>query len=218
MPALERTFDRSGRRSASIVLDLSAEIRRARLQHGLSQAEVARAAHTSRPQLSRLERGKMPRVSILVVCHVLAVLGLELSARAYPAGQPIRDAAHRALLDRLRARVGPRLTWRYERPVGGEGDLRAWDAAISGPRIHIGVEAETRVGDVQALQRRIGLKLRDDAETDCALLLLSNTRDNRAIVRENLTALQSDFPVDGRWALEAIKAGESPGGNSVVLL
>ncbi len=157
-------------------------------------------------------------MSILAVARILAVLGMELSARAYPAGQPIRDAAHRALLDRLRARLGPGTKWTYERPIGGEGDQRAWDGKIAGQDIRVGVEAETRVGDIQALQRRIALKLRDDAETDHALLLLANTRHNRTVVRENLEALRADFPVDGELAVQSMAADRSPGGHSIVLL
>ncbi len=108
----------------------------------------------------------------------------------------------------MELRGADRRRWR---PTGlGREDSR--------PKIRVGIEAETRVGDLQALQRRIALKLRDDAGSDHALLLLANTRHNRTIVRENLAALQSDFPVDGGPALEAIGAGQSPGGNSIVLL
>jgi transcriptional regulator with XRE-family HTH domain len=218
MPTAQRSVDTGTIRGQRIVRSVAGEIRQARLRHGLSQAEVARAARISSGQMGRIERAENARVSVLALCRLLAILGMELNARAYPAGQPIRDAAHRALLDRLRARIGPGVRWRYERPIGGEGDLRAWDGAAEATDWRLGVEAETRVADLQELQRRIQLKLRDDPTTSGAILLLADTRHNRLVVRANREALGSDFPIDGTAALEAIGSGRLPGGSSVVLL
>ena len=65
------------------------------------------------------------------------------------------------LLDRFRGRISPVFTWRTEMPIPIEGDLRAWDVALTAGRLSIGVDAETRLRDVQAVDRRIMLKLRD---------------------------------------------------------
>ena len=111
-----------------------------------------------------------------------AVLGLELSLKAYPAGHPLRDAAHVALLDRLRARLSPRLTWRSEVPLANASDRRAWDACIWASGLVIGVEVETRIRDLQAIERRLALKKRDGAVAS-VLLLLADTRWNRSMVR-----------------------------------
>ena len=97
------------------------------------------------------------------------------------------------------------------------GDMRAWDAEIRGARVRIGVEAETRVTDLQALLRRIALKARDSG-VDRVLLLLAETRTNRAFVREFHDVLASDYPVAGRVALAELAAGHDPGGNAVVML
>lgn len=144
-------------------MDLTAELRRARTDRGLSQAEVGRAVGLSGQQVSRIERGLVPDVSVAGICRLLAVVGLELSARAYPAGEPIRDRAHRALLGRFRQRLHRSLRWRTEVPLPIGGDLRAWDGHVSGAGWHVGVEAETRPTDLQALERRLALKLRDGA-------------------------------------------------------
>ena len=91
-----------------------------------------------------------------------AVVGLDLSIRTYPAGDPIRDRAQLALLERLRARLHPTLRWRTEVPLPIEGDLRAWDAEIRPARLPLAwarVEAETRIADGQALERKLALKL-----------------------------------------------------------
>lgn len=218
MAAKERAYDIGSQRARSIVIELGNEIRRARLEHGLSQAAVARAARTSRAQLSRIERSKVPAASILEMARLLSVVGLELSARAYPAGQPVRDAAHLSLIDRLRARVGPGVTWQFEAPLGGPGDQRAWDAVLLAGPVKIAVEVETRLRDVQAVQRRIGLKRRDDSGISAVILLLSNTRHNRTVVREYGDVLLADFPVEPARMLRALSEGRDPGGSGVVLL
>jgi transcriptional regulator with XRE-family HTH domain len=218
MPARERIVDIGSERARSIVIELGKEIRQGRLEHGLSQATVAQAARTSRAQVSRIERSQTPGASIVELARLLAVVGLELSARAYPAGQPIRDVAHRSLMERLRARVGPNVAWRFEVPVGGPGDRRAWDAVLLTEAARIAVEAETRLRDVQATQRRISLKRRDDHHVSGSILLLSNTRHNRGIVHENGQALRTDFPLSGDQMLRALMAGRDPGGSGIVLL
>jgi hypothetical protein len=112
------------------------------------------------------------------------------------------------------------VTWSYERPIARSGnrDQRAWDAAIEVGGKRFGIEAETRLGDIQALQRRIALKLRDDPATAHAILLLADTRRNRTVVRANLEALRSGFPVEAAAAVEALSSGLDPGGSSVVLV
>ena len=80
-----------------------------------------------------------------MVARLLGAVGLELSARASPVGGGIRDAAQIGLLERLRACVSGRFRWRTEVPMPVEGDLRAWDAALVGRGLTIGVDAETRL-------------------------------------------------------------------------
>jgi hypothetical protein len=81
----------------------------------------------------------------------------------------------------------------------------------------IGVEAETRPRDAQALQRRLALKRRDGG-VDHVLLALAATRGNRAFLREAGRAFAPDFPVTGRDAIAALAAGRDPGGSTIVLL
>jgi transcriptional regulator with XRE-family HTH domain len=144
---------------------LGQEHRLARVGAGLSLREVAAASTASHQQLLRFERGELERVSIAELGAWCAVVGLDLGLRAYPAGDPIRDRAQLQLLDRLRARLHPSLRLRTEVPLPIEGDLRAWDAEITGRHPaswRARVEAETRIADGQALERRLGLKVRDD--------------------------------------------------------
>jgi transcriptional regulator with XRE-family HTH domain len=214
----QRAADVGSERARSIVFELGRELRQARTDHGLSQSAVARAAGISASQVSRVERAQARCLSIRQAARLLSVVGLELSARAYPGGRPIRDVAHRALLDRLRARVPPGVRWRFEVPVGGPGDGRAWDAVLRFGDGSVAVEAETRPRDVQALQRRLTTKLRDDPEVSAVILLLSATRHNRALVKEHGDALRAALPGSADAILRTIAAGRHPGGSGIVLL
>jgi transcriptional regulator with XRE-family HTH domain len=161
MSTKQRASDIGSVKARTIAVEMGRELRQARLDHGLSQAVVAKAARSSRSQVGRIEAACAPRVSLTEIARLLAVVGLELSARAFPAGPPIRDAAHRALIERFRARVAPTIAWRFEVPVGEAGDQRAWDAVLLVGLAKLAVEAETRPRDVQALQRRMALKRRE---------------------------------------------------------
>jgi hypothetical protein len=144
---------------------------------------------------------------------------LELSARAYPAGSPVFDAAQRSLLDRFAGRLAAPLRLRFEAPIPIPGDQRAWDAAIetqAGSRM--AVEAETRLRDIQATQRRIALKLRDDPTVVGVVLLVAATHGNRLVAREHAQALAADFPTGARAILTAVGDGRLPPGSGMVLL
>lgn len=217
MPARESSVDRGATRARSIVHELGREIREARLDRGLTQAAVARAARMSGPQVSRIERGMARSVSIDQLARLLAVVGLELSARAYPTGAPLRDAAHVALLSRLRGRVDRSLRWRTEVPLPMPGDGRAWDAVIRGVGWAVGVEAETRPRDAQAVIRRISLKQRD-SDLDHVLFVVADTRQGRAFVNAAGADLMARFPMDGPRTLHRLGAGLAPEGDALVLL
>ena len=98
-----------------------------------------------------------------------------------------------------------------------EGDLRAWDAALFGASVKIGVDAETRLRDVQAVDRRVMLKLRDSG-FDRAVLLVAATGSNRNALRDGGNALANNYPIPMRAALRALAAGEDPGGNCLILI
>ena len=101
--------------------------------------------------------------------------------------------------------------------MAGAGDLRAWDGMVGGADWRIGVEAETRVGDWQALERRISLKSRDGS-VDGVILLVWATRGNLYSLRALGDAVRSRFPVQGNRALELLGAGANPGGSVLITL
>lgn len=195
-----------------------AELRGARIDRDLSGASLARTVGISTAQYSRIERGLTAGVTIEQASVLLAAVGLELSVRAFPAGEPIRDAGHARLLTRFRARLHRSLRFQTEVPFPDPGDLRAWDVVVSGGGgWRHGYEAETRPRDRQALERRLALKSRDGAVNGVSLLLL-DSRYNREFVIANRDELLQRFPIPGRRALELLGAGVDPGPGSVILL
>lgn len=161
------------------------EFKRARTAAGLSQDDVSAAAGLSRVQYGRIERGLAPEVSIQRVATIASVLGLEASLRFFRSGDPVRDAAHAALLERLHGRCHRSLVWRTEVPFPAPGDQRAWDALVrgvdpvSGDPWRVGVEAETRPNDLQALDRRLARKERVGGVDWMVLLLLASRAQPR---------------------------------------
>jgi hypothetical protein len=147
---------------------------------------------------------------------LFAHLGHKLVAKPYPTGEPLRDAGHLRLLRRFNDRVPPIWRRRFESAMPVAGDLRAWDELLSGP-VAIGIEAETKPSDLQAIERAISLKLRDSG-IERAILLLSSTHANRALVRRHITALRQTFPLDTRATLAALASGLDPGANGLVIL
>ena len=96
-------------------------------------------------------------------------------------------------------------------------DRRAWDATIEGRGWRVGVEAETRLGDVQALERRIALKERDGA-VSVVLLLVNDTAHNRRIMADDSAGLRSQFPGSARITLARLRLGEAPTSSALLVL
>jgi len=217
MSTRERPVDRAVRLSIKLRQEAANELRQARHASGLSQGFVAKACGLSQTQVSRIERAVLPSVTIDQLARVALVLGLAPSLRFYPSGSPLRDQPQNDLLDRFRRILGAPLGCRTEVPVPLAGDRRAWDMWDVGGARTIGLEAETHLRDCQATQRRITLKARD-SNIDQVILLLSDTHANRAAVRAADASLREMFPVSGRVALRALRAGKDPGGSAIILL
>lgn len=220
MSTRERPADRGRRRTRDSLRRLGREHRDARIAAGLSLRACAAASGASYPQLLRFERGEIERLNVPDVGAWCSVVGLELAVRAYPAGDPIRDRAQLALLERLRVRLHPSLRWRTEVPLPIGGDLRAWDAEIRGrdPRPwRVRVEAETRIADGQALERRLALKVRDDPDGHL-ILLIADTRTNRQAITTLGQSLRTMFPARPREFLSALGAGREPPRSAILVM
>jgi transcriptional regulator with XRE-family HTH domain len=195
---------------------VAADARRARVGAGLSLRAVGKAIGIDHSRIWRFERGKVGELSLEDIVAIGAVVGLDVRLRAYPAGEAIRDAGQQRLVERLRGRVHPSLRWSTEVPLPIEGDLRAWDALIRGADWRIAVEAETVLDDLQALERRLNLKLRDGG-TDHLILLIADTARNRQALAGAPGAF-ADLTLRTREILRALGRGDDPGASGVVIL
>jgi transcriptional regulator with XRE-family HTH domain len=223
MPPSDRRIDRGRRRAQQDRAAIGEELRRARLMRGWSLDEAGRQASMSGSQASRIERGLHRAVTHEQLVCLGAAVGLEIRIRAYPGAEGPLDRAQLRLLDRLRRLVPSTVEMRTEVALPDPTDQRAWDAVLTGLRESDGsstrlmVEAETRLADVQAQLRRLALKARD-GQAAAVLLVVADTRHNRAALDLAESTLDADFPVAARSALPALRAGRHPGGSAVIRL
>ena len=198
-------------------MSIGGEVRTARVNRNLTIREVCRSVGVSVATGSRLERGVLEHIDVMLLARMCAVVGLDLSVKAYPGGEPIRDAAHLGLLRDFHALLHPSVDWATEVPLPTAGDPRAWDGFARGEDWRYGVEAETAPNDGQAMLRRLALKQRD-GRVDGVLLVLRDTRQTRAFLREIEGLVGSTFPVAGPRALELLGVGADPGGSAIIVL
>ena len=209
---------RADRRTAAALRRIGAELRLARRIAGLTLAQVAPAVGISDTELSRIELGEAPWASIHIVGRVAAAVGIDLWLRTYPGGEPVRDIAHLRLADAFRPLLGPGLIERSEVPIGDGRDLRAWDMTLTDQsRATCGVEFETRFLDAQDQVRRLHRKVADGG-VDQILLVLADTRANRAAVRAAAALLAGSFAIDDPEAIKALGLGRIPPRNALIFV
>jgi transcriptional regulator with XRE-family HTH domain len=216
MPTWETSSQRAARRAITLLRRVGEELRVARQIAGLSSRRVAALSGISHTQVLRIERGVAPHVDVDVLARMAASVGHDLSLRIYPSTTPVRDAAHLALLARFAARIGKLVRWRTEVPIPEAGDPRSADGFVEGSAFDAIVEAETRLHDVQAVERRLRAKQRDLGATR-AILLVADTRHNRKLLA-SFGFLADHFPIGTRACLAALARGRDPGGDCLVIL
>ena len=195
---------------------LGSELRGARRMAGISQDTLGAAAGLSGSEVGRIERGEAPWLTTVHAARLLSAVGLDLWVRAYPGGSPVRDAAHLRLLARFEARLPASVHCHREWPIPDSRDRRAVDLFLAGLPLRTGVEAETRLEDVQALQREINLKRRD-AGLQRMILLVADSVRNRDILRST-AALPQSLPLGTRAVMAALGRGQDPGADGIVVL
>lgn len=222
MSTRERAAARGSRIARDDLVRLGAEFRLARRGAGLSLAAVGIEVDLSRSHVARIERAQVPNVGMAHLVRIGAVLGLDVRTRAYPGGDPLRDAGQVRLGTRFRGRVHSAVRIRSEHLLPGIGDGRAWDQWLD--RWPAGTdpspmpaELETRVGDYQALLRRVHRKMRDGG-VDSLLLVVADTPANRRAVDAAGPQVAADFPISARSALASLAAGERPTGSALLFV
>lgn len=222
MSTRERAASRGSRIAHDDLVRLGGEFRLARRNAGLSLAAVGIAVDLSRSHVARIERTEVRNVGLQHLVRIGAVLGLDVRIRAYPGGDPLRDAGHVRLGTRFRGRVHQGVRIRSEQLLPGVGDGRAWDhwldAWPSGDaRRGLPAELETRVGDYQGLMRRLHRKMRDGGVAS-VLLVVADTPGNRRAIDAAGPQVAADFPVSARSALASLAAGERPTGSALIFI
>lgn len=170
----------------------------------------------TRQWIGNFELGRLKVVDLRRVTRLFMSLGHKVVVTTYPTGEPLRDAGQVRLLERFNLRLSS--DWRRfsEAVMPNSGDLRAWDEPLRGP-VTIGVEAETRPRDLQAMQRSITAKQRDSG-VDRVVLLVADTPANRRLLRDHVGMLRQAYPLDTRSCLTALRAGRDPGADALVTL
>jgi hypothetical protein len=159
----------------------------------------------------------MPRMAFDDLVLLCGAVGLRMWTTTFPADRPIRDVPQLALLRRFRERIGELWQWAFEVPVPIPGDRRAADAVIRSSSAVCLVEAFTRLTDAQAQLRAILLKARD-MRIDRMVVVVAASRSNREALVAASDVLATSFPVSTRAALRALRRGEAPAGNALVVL
>jgi transcriptional regulator with XRE-family HTH domain len=216
MPAHERMRAFGLRQADHVTRRLGREARELRQQAGVSQRQLSQAVGVSRHWIYLLEHGRLRTVDVRRVTVLMAHLGHKLVASTYPTGEPLRDEGQARLLERFNARLSP--SWRRftEAPMPASNDLRAWDELLRGP-VSIGVEAETRPADLQAVTRAMQLKMRDSG-VDRMVIVISSSGRNRRMIQTHVGLVRQVFPLDTRATLAALADGRDPGANGLVLI
>jgi transcriptional regulator with XRE-family HTH domain len=216
MPTRETPSTRGLRRGRWLAARIAGDLGDARRNANLSLREVGRRVGVGHEFIARIDRGEARAMRIDLVARYAAVVGLELSAALFPRGDPVRDEGHLDLISRFRARLHRSLRWEAEVPVPLPGDPRSGDGMIGGNGWDALVEAETRIGDIQLIERRSAAKQRDLGARRL-ILLVADTRHNREVLRRH-PELRERFPIGTRRCLARLGQALDPGGDALVIL
>ena len=193
------------------------ECRLARQRSGITQRQVADALDCSRQLVTALEAGRLGDVGVAQLSRYAGAVGLDLSVNTHLSDRLLRDVGQIRLLERFRALIGEGWRWRAEVPVNRDPrDLRAIDAVIARGTGRVGVEAITRFIDNQGQVRPILVK-QEASGLSCMILVLADTRHNRAAIELAGSTLRSDFPLRARELLAELRAGRQPASNGLLL-
>ena len=204
-------------RHRALMRRIGEELRGAREDSGLTQAEIGRRAGVTRSHVSRIEMG-LAAPSIEVLQRIAVALGADLAVRLFPnTGLRVRDRISvpmtQALLRDLHPRWGRRAEVAVYRPVRGVIDLVLEDRG----------SPETAVTEIQSQIRRVEQLVRWHGQKADALasqpdqagrrvtrlLVLRNTQANRDIARAASEMLGVAYPSRTLEAVAALR-GEAP--------
>lgn len=195
---------------------LIADIERLLADAGLSRAALARLAGVDDSHLARLLAGTAD-LTTATTARLATALGADLSVRLYPnTGPAIRDRHQAGILEALLASKHGR--WHAYPEVAVRRPSRGWiDVALHDPRERTIVATEIESG-----LRRLEQLIRWSAEKAASLpswdgwthlgdepaisrlLIIRDTRTNRAVARQFARSLRATYPAHPDDALQAL--------------
>jgi len=200
-----------------LLTDIGRELRLARINSGMRQADVARLLGTSKSRVCRVEHGQVLTLNIPYLARHAAAVGLKPYLKLYPLGRRLLDKPQLDLLGRLRQRLHPSWTWETEVPIPLPGDLRSGDCRIAIPGCGILVEAYTRFADYQS-QTAAAARKKRDLGAERLIVLLGATHANRRALAEAAAVADGSFPMRTKATLAALSEGRDPGADAMVIL
>ena len=210
---------RTGRTASDLRRALGAELKRTRLDAGLSLRGLARAADVTPSHLSEIERG-IAEPSLAVFASLARVLGADVSIRLFPGTGPrIRDRLQAPMVEALLREAHP--TWKrlvevpVWRPVRG-----VIDAVIARPGdlvVAIEVHSELHRLEQQLRWAREKADALPSVEAWSMLLagaptvsvslmlVLRSTRANRDLAKAFETTFRAAYPARTADAIRALR-------------
>lgn len=210
-------------------VSIGAEIRRLRLDAGLSLRRLAVMAGIDHGHLSLIERG-LREPSLAVLTAIADALGGSVSLRIYPGTGPrLRDPLQARITEALVRILDPRWTRFVEvpvhRPARGVIDLVAHDQT-AGVVIAAEVQSELRRLEQQirwSNQKAESLpsadfwRFVDETPKIERLLILRSTRTNRLLVERFAETLRVAYPASPDDAYQALTSADAPWPGSTLL-
>jgi transcriptional regulator with XRE-family HTH domain len=218
MATRETRRQRGHRRGEELLRRAISELRTARQTAGVSQGQLGAHIGSAQSEISRLEAGRFLNVPVTTLSEIASAVGMELHLSLHPIGDPIADKAQQPLISRFLGGVAvPPYRIFREALLPSPGDRRAWDVLLRLDSSLVGVEAETRVRDVQALTRRIRER-EHDGGVDHVLLVLSDTAHNRWLAAQVREALGERYAKSPASVLAALRSGRPIPSSAVILM
>jgi transcriptional regulator with XRE-family HTH domain len=222
-------FDRSLERLTRRVLSgYGADVRRLREDAGITRSALANAAGIDASFLGDIEAGTA-NPSIRVCTRIALALGADLPLRLYPTtGPTIRDRHQSAIAEVLLGT--PHSRWTPYVEIAVRHPSRGWiDLGMHDPRAGVFVATE-----IQSELRRLEQQLRwseakatalpswegwerlEGTREISRLLIVRDTRSNRAIAEQHRRLVRLAYPADGRDALAALTGREAWPGAAIL--
>lgn len=215
---------RTGRTAGELRRALGAELKRMRLDAGLTLRALARAADVTPSHLSEIERG-IAEPSLAVLAALASVLGADVSIRLFAGTGPrIRDRLQAPMVEALLREAHPSWKRLVEVPVWrpARGVI---DAVVSRPgEVVVAIEVHSELHRLEQQIRWAGEKADALPSADAwsmllagaptvpvsRMLVLRSTRANRDLANAFESTIRAAYPAKAADAVRALRDASVP--------